>query len=51
MNRLQEKYQNSVKAELTKKFGYTSSMQIPKVEKIVVNMGVSDAVDNSKVLD
>ncbi|MDE5566436.1 MAG: 50S ribosomal protein L5 [Anaeroplasmataceae bacterium] len=51
MNRLQEKYQNSVKAELTKKFGYTSSMQIPKVEKIVVNMGVGDAVANSKVLD
>lgn len=51
MNRLQEKYQNSVKAELTKKFGYTSSMQIPKVEKIVLNMGVGDAVANSKVLD
>ncbi len=51
MNRLQEKYENSVKPELTKKFAYTSSMQIPKVEKIVVNMGVGDAVANSKVLD
>ncbi len=51
MNRLKEKYKNSVAAELTKKFAYTSSMQIPKVEKIVVNMGVGDAVANSKVLD
>lgn len=51
MNRLQEKYQNSVKPELTKKFSYKSSMQIPKVEKIVINMGVGDAVANSKVLD
>ncbi|MDE7263258.1 MAG: 50S ribosomal protein L5 [Anaeroplasmataceae bacterium] len=51
MNRLQEKYQNSVKAELAKKFSYKSSMQIPKVEKIVINMGVGDAVANSKVLD
>ena len=51
MNRLQEKYQTSVKAELTKKFNYKSSMQIPKLEKIVINMGVGDAVANSKVLD
>ncbi len=51
MNRLQEKYQTSVRAELTKKFNYSSSMQIPKLEKIVINMGVGDAVANSKVLD
>ena len=51
MNRLQEKYQNFVKPELAKKFSYKSSMQIPKVEKIVINMGVGDAVSNSKVLD
>ena len=51
MNRLQEKYQNSVKAELQNKFAYKSSMQIPKLEKIVINMGVGDAVANSKVLD
>ncbi len=51
MNRLQEKYQTSVRAELTKKFNYKSSMQIPKLEKIVINMGVGDAVANSKVLD
>ena len=51
MNRLQEKYENSVKAELANKFAYKSSMQIPKLEKIVINMGVGDAVANSKVLD
>ena len=51
MNRLQEKYQTSVRAELAKKFNYKSSMQIPKLEKIVINMGVGDAVANSKVLD
>ena len=51
MNRLQEKYENSVRPELASKFAYKSSMQIPKVEKIVVNMGVGDAVANSKVLD
>ena len=51
MNRLQEKYNNSVKAELVNKFNYSSSMEIPRLEKIVVNMGVGDAVSNSKVLD
>jgi large subunit ribosomal protein L5 len=51
VNRLQEKYQNSVRAELQQKFGYKSSMQLPKIEKIVINMGCGDAVANSKVLD
>ncbi len=51
MNRLQEKYNNSVKSELVNKFNYKSSMQIPKLEKIVINMGCGDAVANSKVLD
>jgi len=51
VNRLQEKYQTSVKTELAKKFNYSSSMEIPKIEKIVINMGVGDAVANSKVLD
>ena len=51
MNRLQEKYENSVRAELANKFAYKSSMQIPKVEKIVINMGIGDAVANVKVLD
>lgn len=51
MNRLQEKYENSVKPELMKKFNYTSVMQAPKLNKIVINMGLGDAVANSKVLD
>ena len=51
MNRLQEKYQTSVRTELQNKFAYKSSMQIPRIEKIVINMGVGDAVANSKVLD
>ena len=51
MNRLREKYENAVKAELCNKFNYTSNMQIPKIDKIVINMGCGDAVANSKVLD
>ncbi|HIT44286.1 TPA: 50S ribosomal protein L5 [Candidatus Avacholeplasma faecigallinarum] len=51
MNRLQDKYQTSVRTELANKFGYKSSMQIPKIEKIVINMGCGDAVANAKVLD
>ena len=50
MNRLLEKYNNSVRTELANKFAYKSSMQIPRLEKIVINMGVGDAVANSKVL-
>jgi len=51
VNRLQEKYVNSVRPELASKFTYKSPMQIPKIEKIVINMGCGDAVANSKVLD
>jgi len=51
MNRLQEKYQDTIRHALVEKFNYTSIMQAPKVEKIVVNMGVGDAIANSKALD
>jgi large subunit ribosomal protein L5 len=51
MNRLKEKYENSIRKELTEKFNYTTPMQVPKLEKIVVNMGVGEAVHNSKALD
>lgn len=51
MNRLQEKYQTSVRAELVKKYNYSSSMQIPKIDKIIINMGIGEAVANPKVLD
>src|SRR5699024_9787578 len=51
MSRLKEKYTNEVSSALMSKFEYTSTMQVPKVEKIVINMGVGDAGKNSKVLD
>lgn len=51
MNRLLAHYNENVKPELMKTFGYSSVMQAPKIEKIVVNMGVGDAIVNSKVLD
>ena len=51
MSRLKEKYIKEVTPALMSKFEYKSVMQVPKVEKIVVNMGVGDAVQNSKALD
>ncbi len=51
MNRLKEKYQNEIVPSLVEKFNYSSVMAVPKVEKIVVNMGVGDAVSNAKALD
>ncbi|HHY0222939.1 TPA: 50S ribosomal protein L5 [Staphylococcus aureus] len=51
MNRLKEKFNIEVTENLMKKFNYSSVMEVPKIDKIVVNMGVGDAVQNSKVLD
>ena len=51
MNRLMERYQNDVVKSLMEKFNYSSKMQAPKIEKIVLNIGVGDAVSNSKLLD
>ncbi|MDD3107020.1 MAG: 50S ribosomal protein L5 [Bacilli bacterium] len=51
MNRVKTDYVEKVKPALMKKFGYTSIMQVPKLEKIVVNMGVGEAINNSKLLD
>lgn len=51
MSRLKEKYVNEVSSALMSKFEYKSVMQLPKVDKIVINMGVGDAVQNSKALD
>ncbi len=51
MNRLKEKYLKEVTPSLMEKFNYSSVMQTPKVEKIVINMGVGDAVSNAKNLD
>ncbi|MDD3027458.1 MAG: 50S ribosomal protein L5 [Erysipelotrichaceae bacterium] len=51
MNRLQERYNNEVIKSLMEKFNYSSTMQAPKLEKIVLNVGVGDAVNNSKLLE
>ncbi len=48
---LKEKYNKEVVPALKEKFGYKSIMEVPKLEKIVINMGVSDVKDNSKALD
>jgi large subunit ribosomal protein L5 len=50
-SRLQEKYEKEVVPALMEKFGYKNIMEVPKLEKIVLNMGVGEAKDNSKVLD
>ncbi|ASF37746.1 MULTISPECIES: 50S ribosomal protein L5 [Halobacillus] len=51
MNELQKQYQEEIVPSLMNKFEYESVMQTPKVEKIVINMGVGDAVQNAKALD
>ena len=51
MNRLQEKYQKEVVPALIEKFAYKNVMQVPKLEKIVINMAVGDAVGNPKALE
>ena len=51
MNRLEEKYKTEVVPSLKEKHKYNTVMLVPKIEKIVVNMGVGDAVQNSKMLD
>lgn len=51
MSRLKEQYSNEIVDAMTKKFGYKNVMQVPKLAKIVINMGVGEAKDNAKVLD
>ena len=51
MSRYKDLYKNEIVAAMTKKFGYKNIMEVPKLEKIVVNMGVGEAKDNAKVLD
>lgn len=51
MNRLKEKYNKEIAPALMTKFNYDSVMQVPKIEKIVINMGVGDAVQNAKAID
>ena len=49
--RLKDRFLNEVTPALIQKFNYTTVMQVPKIEKVVINMGVGEAVSNSKVLD
>ncbi|MBE6098997.1 MAG: 50S ribosomal protein L5 [Anaerovibrio sp.] len=51
MDRLQEKYNKEVVPALTEKFGYKNIMELPKISKIIINMGVGEAVGNPKALD
>ena len=51
MNRVLQAYKEEVVAKLTEKFGYTTVMQVPKIDKIFVNMGIGESITNSKVLD
>ena len=51
MNRLLEKYNNEIVPAMTEKFGYKNIMQVPKLSKVIVNMGVGEAKDNSKLLE
>ena len=49
--RLKARYRTEVVSKLTQEFGYTSAMQVPRLQKIVINMGVGDAIQNIKLLD
>ncbi|MEK3789456.1 MULTISPECIES: 50S ribosomal protein L5 [Paenibacillus] len=49
--RMKERFLNEITPALMQKFNYTTVMQVPKIEKVVINMGVGEAVQNSKVLD
>ncbi|MDO5520738.1 MAG: 50S ribosomal protein L5 [bacterium] len=51
MTRLKETYKNEIMDGMTKKFGYKNVMEIPKLDKIVINMGVGEAKDNAKALE
>jgi len=49
--RMKERFQNEITPALMQKFSYKSVMQVPKIEKVVINMGVGEAVSNSKIMD
>ena len=51
MSRLNEQYQNEIVDAMIKKFGYKNIMEVPKLDKVVINMGVGEAKDNHKVLE
>ena len=51
MSRLKEQYQNEIVDAMIKKFGYKNIMEVPKLDKVVINMGVGEAKDNAKLLE
>ena len=51
MSRLRDFYNTEIIPEMTKKFSYTNKLAVPKIEKIIINMGVGEAKENAKVLD
>ena len=51
MSRLKEQYQNEIIDAMIKKFGYKNIMEVPKLDKVVINMGVGEAKDNAKLLE
>ena len=51
MSRLKEMYKNEIMDAMTKKFGYKNVMEVPKLDKIVINMGVGEAKENAKILE
>ena len=51
MSRLKETYQNEIVDAMIKKFGYKNIMEVPKLDKIVINMGVGEAKENAKILE
>ncbi len=51
MSRLKERYEKEVAPALKKEFGYSNVMAIPKIEKVVVNMGLGEATQNAKIVD
>ena len=51
MSRLKEQYQNEIVDAMIKKFGYKNIMEVPKIDKVVINMGVGEAKDNAKLLE
>lgn len=51
MNRLKEIYQNEIMPAMTKKFGYTNKLAVPKIDKIILNIGMGESKDNAKALE
>lgn len=51
MSRLKDKYRNDVVPAMVQKFGYKNIMQAPKIEKVIINMGLGEAIQNSKIID